>query len=139
MRKKITGASRDGDSQSTSKIVPTAISDNLTLQITTHKLYGKNFLQWSQSVQLVIRGEGKMGYLDGTITQPKSDDPPFSNWDAQNSMVTAWLIHSMEDRIGDTNLFYSTAKGIWDAINLAYSDLENSSQMLKLRNRARDL
>ena len=80
-----------------------------------------------------------MGYLDGTITQPKSDDPSFSNWDAQNSMVTAWLIHSMEDRIGDTNLFYSTAKGIWDAINLAYSDLENSSQMLALRNRAREL
>ena len=88
---------------------------------------------------MVIRGKGKIGYLDGTIPKPKPTDSTYSNWDTQNSMVMAWLIHSMDDSIGDSFLFYSTAKEIWDAVTLAYSDLENSSQLFELHNKARNL
>lgn len=45
----------------------------------------------------------------------------------------------MDDFIGDTFLFNATAKEIWDAITLAYSDLQYSSQVFELRNRTRDL
>ena len=70
--------------QSTSTIVPAANnSDYLSLQITTHKLTGKNFLQWSRSVQLVIRGKGKFGYLDGTIAKPSVEDPSYPSWEIQ--------------------------------------------------------
>ncbi|XP_024018998.1 uncharacterized protein LOC112090903 [Morus notabilis] len=51
----------------------------------------------------------------------------------------AWLIHSMEDHIADTYILFPTAKSIWDAVSLAYSDLQNSSQMFELRTRARNL
>ncbi|KAG8492630.1 hypothetical protein CXB51_010049 [Gossypium anomalum] len=34
---------------------------NSSLIITNHRLDGKNFLQWSQSVLMVIRGRGKLG------------------------------------------------------------------------------
>lgn len=88
---------------------------------------------------MVIRGKGKIRYLDGTIPKASSDDPSFQNWDAQNSMVMAWLIHSMEEKIGDTYLFFPTAKGLWDAVTLAYSNLESSFQMFELRNKARNL
>ncbi|RVW50304.1 hypothetical protein CK203_081207 [Vitis vinifera] len=54
-------------------------------------------------------------------------------------MVMAWLIHSMEDNIVDTYLLFPTAKRIWNAVTLAYSDLKNSSQMFELRNKARNL
>lgn len=36
--------------------------DNPSLQITTHKLNGQNFLQWSQSVKLYVKGKGKISY-----------------------------------------------------------------------------
>ncbi|XP_020271826.1 uncharacterized protein LOC109846996 [Asparagus officinalis] len=130
----------------TPKIVPTTVSSsdpnhlNLTsLQITTHKLNGKNFLQWSRSIQMVICRKGKIGYLDRSIVKPDANDPKFQSWDIQNSMVMAWLIHSMEDTIGETYLFYPIAKGIWDAVNLAYSDFMDTSQIYELRNRARNL
>ena len=42
----------------------------------------------------------------------------------------------MENTIGDTYLFYLSAKGIWDTVNLTYSDFEDMSQVYKLRNRA---
>ena len=44
--------------------------NNPSLQITTHKLNGQNFLQWSQSVKLYVKGKGKTDYLDGSIDIP---------------------------------------------------------------------
>ena len=45
-----------------------------------------------------------------------------------------WLINSMEESIGDTYLFYSTAKEIWDVVSPAYSDFKDPSQILELQN-----
>ena len=43
-----------GTSKPTPKNGPTATSKHASLQIKIHKLNGKNFLQWSWSIQLVI-------------------------------------------------------------------------------------
>ena len=88
---------------------------------------------------MVIRGKGKFGFIDGSIPQPLPTDPSFFDWDIQNSMVMAWLINSMDDNIAEIYLLYPTAKAIWDAVTLAYSDLEDSSQMFDLRTRSRNL
>ena len=116
--------------KSTSTIVPIAFAELtslMSLQITNHKLNGRNFLQWSRSVQMVIQGKGKFGYLDDSIAKPSPNNPSSQTWNIQNSMVMAWLVHSMEDSIGETYLFYSTAKGIWNAVHLANSDYDDTS------------
>lgn len=118
------------------KNTPTAFDSSFSFQITSFKLTGKNYLQWSRSVQLVIRGKGQFGYLNGTIPKPPTED---ADWDIQNSMVMAWLLHSMEDSIAEIYLLYPTAQAIWEAVTLAYSDLEDSNQMFELRNRSRNL
>ncbi|PON92262.1 hypothetical protein TorRG33x02_118910, partial [Trema orientale] len=59
----LTGVTRDGknegsvdSSASQSLTVNSATSfDNSSFQITSFKLNGKNFFQWSRSVQIVIR------------------------------------------------------------------------------------
>lgn len=58
-----------------------------SVQITTIRLNGDNFLRWSQSVRMYIRGQGKIGYLTGDKKEPAVDDPSHSIWDAENSMV----------------------------------------------------
>ena len=88
---------------------------------------------------MVIRGKGKFGYLGGSIPQPLTTDPSFPLWDIQHSTVMSRLIHSMEDHIVEIYLLYSTAQSIWDAVSLAYSDLEDTSQMFYLRSKARNL
>jgi len=74
----LTGLSKDGKEGASTEsflvpsltINPTASFDNSSLnsslRITPYKLNGKNFLQWSRSVQMVIRGRGKIGFLDGS-------------------------------------------------------------------------
>lgn len=56
------------------------------------------------------------------------EDPNYQNWDIQNSMVMAWLIHSMDKSIGDSYLFYSMTQEIWDVVALAHSKLKDSSK-----------
>lgn len=114
-------------------------SDNSSLQITSHKLNGKNYLPWSRSVEMVIRGKGRYGYLDGSTKKPVESDSFFLTWDAQNSMVMAWLINSMDEKISESFMCYTTAKLMWEAAKRQYSDLENSSQLFELRNKARNL
>ena len=125
-------------SQLTSTIVPTAI-DHSSLQITTHKLNGKNFLQWLRATQMVICGRRKIGYVHDTIKKPKETDPTFHIWDANNSIIIAWLVNSMEENIGENYMYYSTAKELWDTVNRAFSDLENLAQMFELRDKVRNL
>ncbi|KAK3036194.1 hypothetical protein RJ639_030264 [Escallonia herrerae] len=71
----------------------------LSLQLTSHKLTGKNYLEWAQSVKLAIDGRGKLGHLTGDVRQPAAGDPSLSAWRFENSLIMAWLINSMEPTI----------------------------------------
>ncbi|XP_017981569.1 PREDICTED: uncharacterized protein LOC18592547 [Theobroma cacao] len=119
-----------------SSVIPT-VGENHSLQITQHKLNGANFLEWSQSVMLVIRGKGKLDYLTGTKVTLKEGATGHSTWESENSMVMAWLINSMKPKIGRTYLFYKTAKEIWDMAHEMYSNLKNSAQCFEVRSALR--
>ena len=110
---------------------------NPSIQITQHKLNGLNFREWYQSVVLVINGKRKMGYLTGTTAAPLKDDPSYDNWDAENSIVMAWLINSMEPKIGRRYLFCKTANEIWTTVQEMYSDLQNAAQCFEVRSALR--
>nr|XP_024926670.2 uncharacterized protein LOC112490678 [Ziziphus jujuba var. spinosa] len=105
---------------------------NHPFQITTIRLNGDNFLRWSQSVRMYIRGRGKIGYITRDTKKPDVNDPTYAIWDAENSMVMTWLVNSMAEEIGANYLCYSTAKELWDSISQMYSDLENQSQVHEL-------
>ncbi|EOY17116.1 Cysteine-rich RLK (RECEPTOR-like protein kinase) 8 [Theobroma cacao] len=124
-------------SRNVSSSVISTVGETHSLQITQHKLNGANFLEWSQSVMLVIRGKGKLSYLTGTKVTPKEGAAGHSTWESENSMVMAWLINSMEPKIDQTYLFYKTAKEIWDMAHEMYSDLENSAQCFEVRSALR--
>lgn len=67
-----------------------------------------------------------MGYLTGDKKAPaKKDDPAYTTWDAENSMVMTWLVNS-------NYMCYATAKELWENLNQMYSDLENQSQIFEL-------
>ncbi|XP_073041799.1 uncharacterized protein [Primulina eburnea] len=107
-------------------------SDSHHVQITTIKLNGDNFLRWSQSVRMYIRGRGKMGYLTGDKKAPSEDAPMYATWDAENSMVMTWLVNSMEEEIGANYMCFPTAYELWENINKIYFDLGNQSQIFEL-------
>ncbi|XP_073138299.1 uncharacterized protein [Henckelia pumila] len=104
-------------------------------QITIHKLNGKNYLEWAQLVRLVIDGKDKLGFVNGEVKAPAATDPKYKLWRSENSLVTAWLINSMEPAIGKTFMFLPTAREVWEAVRETYLDSENYSQMYELNTR----
>ncbi|GAA0150516.1 hypothetical protein LIER_09443 [Lithospermum erythrorhizon] len=48
---------------------------------------------------MVVCGRGKLGYLTGELVQPPITDPTHKVWLAENSLVMAWLINSMNDEV----------------------------------------
>ena len=126
------------ESDATSESTSTPVVSNLdhtsnSIQITVHRLNGRNFLEWSQSVKLAIDGRGKLGYLTGETKQPSEKDPGFRTWRSENSLVMAWLLNSMELSIAKPHMFMKTAKEVWDSVRETYSNLENSSQIFELK------
>ncbi|GMI67956.1 hypothetical protein HRI_000464900 [Hibiscus trionum] len=112
---------------------------NSSLIITNHRLDGKNFLQWSQSVIMVICGRGKLGYTNRDIPRPATTDPTYGTWELNNSIVMAWLINSMEGHISRTYLFFKTVKDMWDAIKENYSYLGIASQVFEIKLKLKDI
>ncbi|XP_073129675.1 uncharacterized protein [Henckelia pumila] len=114
-------------------------NDISSLQITTHKLNGRNYLQWAKSVKIVISGRGKLGYLTGDPPAPSQKDASYKVWVAENSIVLAWLINSMEPNISRRYLWFQTAKEVWDAAYRMCSDIGNASQIFELRSKLKDI
>lgn len=67
-----------------------------SILITSHKLNGQNYLQWSQSVLMFISGKGKDEYLTSETEIPKKGDPKFRQWKSDNNMIMSLLINSMK-------------------------------------------
>lgn len=120
------------------RTLPTASSlttylESPSLQITQHKLNGTNFREWFQSVLLVVIGKGKEGYLTSDVARSSTESAGSSIWEAENAIVMAWLVNSMEPKISRTYLFYKTACEIWKVVQEIYSDLKNSAQCFQVR------
>lgn len=108
-------------------------SESHSVRITTIRLNEGNFQRWSQSVRMYIRGRGKIGYLTGDVKALEISDPSYGVWDAENSMIMAWLVNSMDEDIGANYMCYSTAKELWDNVSQMYSDYGNQSQIYELQ------
>ena len=59
---------------------------------------------------MYIKGQGKIGYLIGDTKEPAKTDPRYATWDAENFMIMAWMVNSMEEEISSNYMCYPTAK-----------------------------
>ncbi|XP_057951158.1 uncharacterized protein LOC131145973 [Malania oleifera] len=125
----------DGNSENISTVSSLGL-DNTAFPLSVEKLNGKNFLEWAQSIKLVIEGKWRLGYLTGERKKPATTDiAALQKLKAENSMVTAWLINSMKPSIGKIYLFLPMAKDVWDAVRETYSDAESYSQIFEIKTR----
>jgi hypothetical protein len=73
--------SKTNQTKGVERQVVTSLGENPTLQITTVKSDGLNYLAWSQSAVLSAKSRGNMGYLNGRIQEPQLNDPDYDKWE----------------------------------------------------------
>ncbi|KAJ1403370.1 Retrotransposon gag domain [Sesbania bispinosa] len=96
-----------------------------------YRLNGRNYLKWAQLVRTVLKGKGKLSHL--TESGPKQEDPKFTTWDEEDSMIMAWLWNSMIPEISDTSMFLISTKEIWDAVEQTYSKAKDVAQVYEVK------
>lgn len=73
-----------------------------------------------------------MRYLNGGIQELELDDLAYDKWEAKNSTILSWPLHSMQPDISQGYLFLCIAKEIQEATSLTYSKMGNADQIYEL-------
>ncbi|CAA7029181.1 unnamed protein product [Microthlaspi erraticum] len=89
-------------------------SDHAGLVLVSDRLSsGADFHSWRRSIRMALNVCNKLGFIDGTVSQPSLDHPDAGSWSRCNDMVITWLINSVSKKIGQSLLYMSTAEALW--------------------------
>ncbi|KAJ1387391.1 Gag-polypeptide of LTR copia-type [Sesbania bispinosa] len=93
-------------------------------------LKGDNYQEWEISMRNAFRAKRKLGFLDGTVTEP-TEDASIEDWWSVNSMLVAWVIQSINSSLRSTITYYDTVKELWDDLRQRFS-IGNGPRILQL-------
>ncbi|KAL7607821.1 hypothetical protein Lser_V15G11713 [Lactuca serriola] len=95
-------------------------SDTLSSILVSSLFNGVGFNAGKRAMTIALSAKHKLGFVDGSIVQPDTSSPNYSNWYRTNSMVISWLLNSLHKNIVDSVLFLPTATQIWNELNQRY-------------------
>ena len=80
-------------------------SYNLGAMITSVTLTGENYNERYSEMTNAICAKQKLGFIDGSITKPSTNDPSLELWLSVNSMTVGRIRTSIEPRVRSTITF----------------------------------
>ncbi|CAH9085174.1 unnamed protein product [Cuscuta epithymum] len=95
-------------------------ADHSGVRIIYEMFNGDNYNAWQKSVVMAFTVKNKMAFIDGTISQPSSDDPLYLAWYRVNALLLSWLVYSIIPEIRTTFLYFTVAKDVWEEVKLRY-------------------
>ncbi|XP_051130230.1 uncharacterized protein LOC127250846 [Andrographis paniculata] len=81
--------------------------------IITPLLNGRNYHSWARSMKLVLRSKNKIGFVDGTLTEPVTTSPLHEAWLRCNTMALSWIQHSVRHSIVKSIMWIDHAAQVW--------------------------
>ncbi|RDX95270.1 hypothetical protein CR513_22234, partial [Mucuna pruriens] len=60
--------------------------------VSSYRLDGRNYLQWTQYICTTLKGRKKLSHIEGN--DPPRDDPKLEAWDDDDSLIMTWLWNS---------------------------------------------
>jgi hypothetical protein len=106
-------------------------SDHPGIVLASQSLNGKNYQTWSQAIIMALSAKNKLGFTDGTISQPKTSSEDFSQWSRCNNMVKSWLLNSISHDICTSVIYCNLASDIWSDLKERFSQV-NGPRMFQL-------
>jgi hypothetical protein len=97
--------------------------------MTSTKLKGSNYLQWSHAVRVFLTACGKASYRTATKLTDATKIPAWVQEDAQ---IMIWLWNNLEPDVFNNVSYLDSSKDIWDTLHLIYSSGENISRIHEL-------
>ncbi|KAL9232895.1 hypothetical protein vseg_007957 [Gypsophila vaccaria] len=102
-----------------------------TLKISTILTGSENYTSWKRQMELALSSKRKFGFVNGTVTKPKTDDKKIEAWEVSNSLVISWILQNISERIKLVVMYNQSAKSIWDILQKRYTVI-NGARKFKL-------
>ena len=96
-------------------------SDNPGAMITPFMLNGENYNQWANEMLNALQAKRKIGFINGTLKKPNSDDGDYDNWIAVNSMIIGWIRASIDPKVKLSVTFVNEASVMWSELKQIFS------------------
>ncbi|KAA8517802.1 hypothetical protein F0562_015276 [Nyssa sinensis] len=87
--------------------------DHPGLVLVSHSLIGSNFNTWSRVMLIALNAKNKLGFVDGSISQPSPNDLATRLWSRCNSMAASWLLNVVSKEIADSLLYLNSTHAVW--------------------------
>ncbi|KAE9598263.1 putative transcription factor interactor and regulator CCHC(Zn) family [Lupinus albus] len=95
-------------------------NDGPGIILVKNQLIGSNYHPWSRDMLMALKTKNKLPFIDGTLPRPKPEYPIFGAWGRCNTLVMAWLNHSIDQSIVHSVLWLENAYEIWKDLNERY-------------------
>ncbi|KAJ4790588.1 Retroelement pol polyprotein-like [Rhynchospora pubera] len=96
-------------------------SDSPGMMISSCILKGENYDLWVKAMRNALRAKNKLGFVDGTITQPKDNTVEAAVWGSCNSMLVSWLFNCIDPSLQPSVAYFETVKELWDDLKGRFS------------------
>ncbi|XP_070677941.1 uncharacterized protein [Malus domestica] len=109
-------------------------SNHPSMMLVSKPLNGDNYSTWSRAMRISLSAKNKLGFVDGTVTQPskKTKRADHATWQRCNDMIVAWIINSIDSEISDSILYMTDAHAIWEELHERYSQ-SNAPRIFQLQ------
>ncbi|KAE9611029.1 putative gag-polypeptide of LTR copia-type [Lupinus albus] len=88
-------------------------NENPGAVLVTPPLTGSNYHSWSREMMMTLKYKNKLKFIDDTLHKPNINDPSFNSWDRCNTLILAWINHSIDKSILQSILWMDTALEVW--------------------------
>lgn len=96
-------------------------SDNPGAVITSVKLNGENYNEWSSEMVNALQAKRKLGFIKGTLKKPDEESPDHDHWLTVNSMIVGWIRTSIEPNVRSTVTYITDAYQLWEDLKQRFS------------------
>ena len=97
--------------------------------MTSTKLRGPNYLQWSRAVKVALKARGKSSFISDI---KPSDITKIPLWEQEDAQIMTLLWNSLEPDVFQNVSCAESAKEIWDNLQEMYSSDQNISRIYQL-------
>ncbi|XP_012835096.1 PREDICTED: uncharacterized protein LOC105955841, partial [Erythranthe guttata] len=108
-------------------------SDGPNLILVSQLFTEDNYASWSRAMTISLTVKNKIGFIDGTISEPAADELVMRNaWIRNNNIVMSWIINSVSKDIQGSIMYSNSSKEIWDDLKTRFSQT-NGPRIFQLR------
>lgn len=99
---------------------------------------GQGFARWRRGFLIALSTKNKLGFIDGSISEPKISSESYKPWSHCNDMVISWLLNALSREIAESVLYSKTARDIWIELEERFGQT-NGPQLYQLQKQITEL